>query len=129
MVKKFEFQKNSLTLDIAGHTFDIELTAEVIAASDRIKEQAAQTASELSHSGGSNEEAIKKACVFLADGINGILGEGTAETIFEGRKVNILDLSDVLNFILTSIYEKISEETAKRYGKTAKRSGGRKAKK
>lgn len=108
MAKKFEFKNNAVELDIAGHMFKIDLTAEVIAASDEVRKDAAKHAEILEESGGDSKEIVEKTCAFLAEGIDKLLGEGAAKTIFGEKKVTMLDLADVLNFIQSEIYGKIS---------------------
>lgn len=112
MVKKFEFKDNALELDIAGSKFNIELTAEVIAASDDLKTAAGKYAAELSKSGAGAKDLVEKTCEFLADGIDSLLGEGAAKTIFGDRAVTLLDLADVTNFVQSEIGAKVTDKTA-----------------
>ena len=113
MAKKFEFRNNAAELNIAGHMFKIELTAEVIAASDEIRDGAAKHAENLEKSGVGAKEIVEKTCVFLSESIDRLLGEGAVQTIFGERKITMLDLADVLGFIQSEIYGKISEFAAR----------------
>lgn len=112
MVKKFEFKDNALELDIAGSKFNIELTAEVIAASDDLKTAAGNYAAELSKSGAGAKDLVEKTCKFLADGIDSLLGKDAAKTIFGDRAVTLLDLADVMNFVQSEIGAKVTDKTA-----------------
>ena len=124
MVKKFEFKDNALELDIAGSKFNIELTAELIAASDDLKTAAGKYAAELSQSGAGAKDLVEKTCEFLANGIDSLLGEGAAKTIFGDRAVTLLDLADVMNFVQSEIGAKVADKTAEynRSGRSNRRS-------
>lgn len=95
---KFQFQSNSIHLDIAGHIFDIPGTVEY---AEKIKEfsvQAQERARKLQEIEDS-ADAIQEASEFLTDTINGLLGDGASEKIFAGRAISLYDCIDVMQYI------------------------------
>lgn len=114
MVKKFEFKQNDTELDFEGVKFYIDVTnPEVI---ERILKfsEAAQKQAENTKTDGNYLEELREVISLGLTSIDSILGEGASDKIFEGRRVGLLDVLDVLNFIQATVKE-IREEKFKQY--------------
>ena len=114
MARKFEFRDNTLKLDIAGNIFEIDVTApETVQQIQKFVIEAQERAAVLAKRKDFSE-AVKEAIQFCLDIIDSILGAGAAEKIFAGRKVNLYDCLDVINFIVEEI-EADREERFQKY--------------
>lgn len=122
MTRKFEFRNNDLRLDIAGKEFTVDafepdLLERVDAGRIKLAEKGKELQT-LSEEGitrgelkGKMEESIK-ACLEVIDGI---LGEGASQKIFESREVKFLDAIDVSHFIFNEIADFINKDITNRY--------------
>lgn len=111
MARRFEFRDNTLELDIAGNIFQIDATApETVQQIQRFAIEAQERATKLAKRD-DFYEAMKEAIQFCLDTIDSILGTGAAEKIFTGRKINLYDCLDVINFIV----EEIEADRAERF--------------
>lgn len=114
MVKKFEFKNNDLELDIAGNKFYLDTTNPTLI--EKVLEfakEAEAKAEELKNKDDYVEE-LKTTIQFCLEAIDNILGEGSSEMIFQGRKVGLFDALDVLNYIIQSV-KKGREDKFKEY--------------
>lgn len=114
MVKKFEFKNNDLELDIAGNKFCLDTTDPTLI--EKVLEfakEAEAKAEELKNKDDYVEE-LKTTIQFCLEAIDNILGEGSSEMIFQGRKVGLFDALDVLNYIIQSV-KKGREDKFKEY--------------
>lgn len=105
MANKFEFKSNDLELDIAGKLFYVDTTdPELI---ERVLDFAkgAQTMAEELKGKEDYVEELKGTISFCLDAIDSILGEGSSDKIFEGRKVGLFDTLDVISYIVNSMNE------------------------
>lgn len=105
MTRKFEFKNNNLKLDIAGNLFEIDtMDTEIVENTMKFGQDAQKKSQQL----GKKEdyvEALKEATQFCLDSIDIILGEGASSKIFSGRKVNLFDALDVMNYIVSEVKE------------------------
>lgn len=106
-MKKFEFASNTVDLDIAGNEFHIDLTENLLSEIGNIKTEAAEQLSKLKTTDGN----IISVYSFLEEKINRLLGDNAAESIFKDRRVNLFDLTDVLNFVIVEISNAINKKT------------------
>ena len=114
MARRFEFRDNTLKLDIAGNIFQIDATApETVQQIQKFAVEAQERATKLAKRD-DFFEAMKEVIQFCLDTIDSILGAGAAEKIFAGRKINLYDCLDVINFIIEEI-EADREERFKAY--------------
>ena len=103
MGKRFEFRDNRLKLDIDGNIFEIDTTdPELVGRVHEFTVGAQEMASKLSQKE-HYAEALKEAIQFCLDTIDSILGEGSSNKIFAGRKVSFFDCLDVIEYITTEI--------------------------
>ena len=102
---KFEFKNNAVELEINGQNFSVELTNDVILACDQLKDGAGDFVETLSNPQNAEEakEKLIKTCDFLAEGIDNILGVGSAKKIFGNKTITLLNLTDVVFFIRKEI--------------------------
>lgn len=105
MTKKFEFKNNDLELDIADNKFYVDTTdPELIEKVLDFAKGAEDKANELKGKDDYVEE-LKGTISFCLGAIDSILGEGSSDKIFEGRKVGMFDCLDVISYIVSSINE------------------------
>lgn len=105
MANKFEFKNNDLELDIAGSKFYVDTTdPELI---ERVLEFAkgAQAMAEELKGKEDYVKELKQTISFCLGAIDSILGEGSSDRIFAGRKVGMFDCLDVISYIVKSINE------------------------
>lgn len=104
MVKKFEFGKNLLELDIAGETFQLDVadvkTIEKIEKFGKESLEKVKEAEKLSDEQGYSQ-VWDELIQFLVGYIDSMLGEGSVKRIFKERKINFFDCLDVAEFINT----------------------------
>ena len=108
MVKKFEFGKNLLELDIAGEVFKIDTT------DPKLIENAEEYGKEMQEYANKAEErakeignakAMEEMIQICVDSIDIMLGEGATEKIFKDRKINFFDCIDIINFVTAEIQQ------------------------
>ena len=108
MVKKFEFGKNLLELDIAGEIFQIDTTdprlIENAEEYGKKMQKYANRAEERAKEAGSGK-AMEEMIQICVDFIDIILGEGATKKIFKDRKINFLDCIDIINFVTAEIQQ------------------------
>lgn len=108
MVKKFEFGKNLLELDIAGEVFQIDTT------DPKLIENAEEYGKEMQEYANKAEErakeignakAMEEMIQICVDSIDIMLGEGATKKIFKDRKINFFDCIDIINFVTAEIQQ------------------------
>lgn len=108
MVKKFEFGKNLLELDIAGEIFQIDTTdPRLIENAEEYGKQMqeyANKAEERAEEVG-NAKAMEEMIQICVDSIDIMLGEGATKKIFKDRKINFFDCIDIINFVTAEIQQ------------------------
>lgn len=108
MVKKFEFGKNLLELDIAGEMFKIDTTdPKLIENAEEYGKQMqeyANKAEERAKEVG-NAKAMEEMIQICVDSIDIMLGEGATKKIFKDRKINFFDCIDIINFVTVEIQQ------------------------
>lgn len=111
-MKKFEFQNNSLELDIAGHKFELNPIEDGLL--ERIEKMGEESKLEAERMREDNSpDSIKMGMNFMVKQIDALLGDGAASKIFEKRTINFFDVLDVLTYIKDSIIEFQSEKISK----------------
>ncbi len=111
-MKKFEFQNNSLELDIAGHRFELNPIEDGLL--ERIEKMGEESKLEAERMREDNSpDSIKMGMNFMVKQIDALLGDGAANKIFEKRTINFFDVLDVLTYIKDSIIEFQSEKISK----------------
>ncbi len=95
---KFQFNDNSIRLDIAGHLYRVSFSdlflARIKAMGLRLIESSKKLQQEAD-----GAKAIEKAIQIAYDEIDGILGEGASAAIFADRERDLFDAVDVINYI------------------------------
>jgi len=107
---RFDFTDRTRTLDIAGreYTFtpgDRDALAAGAALHERLR------AIDLKETGA---EAYARLCDELTAAIDGVLGEGSTAEILAGRRVNIIDLVDLLAYVLSEAVTSFDAELTSR---------------
>lgn len=111
MAAKFEFRDNLLHLDIAGAMFDIDPAGQnVINALNEISMGADKLKSEAkSLTDAERAKFIKKEALFGIECLDMLLGENSANLIFDGREITYFDVVDVLRFVTGEIRQHMSD--------------------
>lgn len=100
----FEFKKNTLTLNIADETFDVDpVLADAVIKND--VGLCAQKMSEKLSAEKNNEETIRNVCHELLSCVDKLLGEGSAKRIIKDRTINFYDCLDLLTYIIKEVQE------------------------
>ena len=96
---KFKFRNNNLKLEIEDNIYNIDITN-----FERSEEllKIAQDAIKLGEKGNSTEN-IEQIILMIEKAIDTLLGKGATKEIFKDRKINLLDLIDLLVFITEEI--------------------------
>lgn len=113
MTKRFDFADSSLELDLCGELFMLDISERTAAVCEGIKRDAREKLSALK-SGNGKDVGTDELCRFLADSIDRILGSGAAARVFGSRRMTMLDLTDLICFILSEIRGVLAER-ARRY--------------
>ena len=108
MTKRFDFADSSLELDLCGELFMLDISERTAAVCEGIKRDAREKLSALK-SGNGKDVGTDELCRFLADSIDRILG-----SVFGSRRMTMLDLTDLICFILSEIRGVLAER-ARRY--------------
>lgn len=106
-MKKFEFPREVIDLDIAGHVFQLAAGS---AANANLADCGVRMAdyAETMYQGNDTEktaDAMADATDFMMDIIEDILGEGAADDIFTGREPDYMDCMAVIGFITAAVQE------------------------
>lgn len=98
---KFKFRNNNLKLEIEDSIFYVDIAN--FAQSDKLL-QIADDALKIGKDGNTSEN-VEKLMKKVQDALDTILGEGATVEIFKDRKINLLDMLDVLAYITREISE------------------------
>lgn len=109
----FQFQDNTIHLDIAGHKFQLaarqELAEKLIVAGKQMQEFGEACDEK-------DPEAFQKSVTFTHGVIDTLLGEGAAAKIFDGREADLYDCIDVFGYISSEVGAFMAQKK-ERYGK------------
>lgn len=113
MVKKFEFGKNLLELDMNGTMFKIDTTdptlIENVEKYGKKMQEYAKIAEKRAEEVG-NAKAMEEMIQVCIEAIDIMLGEGATNKIFKDRKVNFFDCIDIVNFVTSEIQKKRNDK-------------------
>lgn len=98
---KFKFRDNTLKLDIEDKVYNVDISN--FEQSEKLL-TIAKDAMEVENKGNS-EKTVETMLMMIQDAIDTILGSGATKEIFKDRKVNLLDLLDLLAYITEEITE------------------------
>ena len=99
MAKVFEFRDYNLEVNIAGKEFKVDCNSDVGDKMQAFSKNGKALVDQIRAGEKTSEDALR----YCADAIDGILGGGAFEQIFEGRKPTVTDCSDVLIFLSKEI--------------------------
>jgi len=94
MISKFEFQNSVLEVDIAGQRFSIDMNSEDLQRNIQEVIVKANT---------TEPEDMKELLELMVECIDGVLGADAVEKIFSGRRINFMDLIDLMCFLQQEI--------------------------
>lgn len=114
----FNFNNNTINLDIAGKKFNIDYDTTLIKAIEDFSKNAEEKSKLLKTSlkDGEYTKKLNESIKLMKDLIDTICGEGACKEIFEGRKENYFDYVDVIDYIYEEIH-KFKENNKDRFNK------------
>lgn len=98
---KFKFRDNTLKLDIEDKVYNVDISN--FEQSEKLL-TIANDALKIGEQGNSTD-TVETMLMMIQDAIDTILGSGATKEIFKDRKVNLLDLLDLLAYITEEITE------------------------
>lgn len=96
---KFKFRDNTLKLEIEDKVYNVDISN--FEQSEKLL-TIAKDAMKVGEQGNSND-TVEMMILMIEDAIDTILGKGATKDIFQDRKINLLDLLDVLAYITEEI--------------------------
>lgn len=96
---KFNFRDNTLKLEIEDKLYNVDISN--FEQSEKLL-SIANDALKIGEQGNS-KETVEVMISMIEDAIDTILGEGSTKEIFQNRKINLLDLLDLLAYITEEI--------------------------
>lgn len=122
MSKVFNFkERKGLELELSGNKFSIDIFDPVIV--DNLESFGKQLIN-ISESYGdvkdssSMHDTLKDVMESCVEGFDSLLGEGATAKIFEGRKMNFIDVAELSEFVVSELSESIklvNSEILERY--------------
>lgn len=97
MAATFEFSSNVLNLSIAGHQFQVDISARDVQTNMQEVIQSAELSSQ------TDSDNVQKVMDLCVQGIDGLLGTDATKTIFGDKVINFYDLVDLMVFLETEI--------------------------
>lgn len=97
---KFEFKDRKISLEICGKSYDLSTTDENVRKIQDMAQNFATVAPD------DNNEKIER----MSEMVDTLLGPGSVKEIFSDRETNVLDLTDLVEFLA----DEITKENIKR---------------
>ncbi len=110
----FQFKNNTLSLTLCDQSYTLTLDEDTVGICDRIRLDARDFLIRLNDEKSDTDVAISDICNFFETCIDSLLGKGATKNIFGTRPMKLLDLTDLLCFILS----RVGEAVAARYSHT-----------
>lgn len=107
-MKRFEFQKREVNLDIAGQAFVLPLNQSTSDAMIAYGKGAQALAEALPDTA----EGAEQAWTFSKNCLDALLGAGATEKIFTGREQSLQDITDVMTYIADAVRESVQAASA-----------------
>lgn len=103
MSNTFKFKNNTLSLTICDLSYTLTLDENTVGICDKIRSDAKEYLSRLNDENNDADAAISDICIFFEQCIDRLLGVGATKAVFGTRPLKLLDLTDLLSFILSKI--------------------------
>lgn len=118
MAKRFDFKDNTVELNIAGNIFNVDPTnADFVEKAVKVADNSVNMFNK-TKSEELTAETIEKMIKEVLNMIDELLGENASNKIFANRTINMLDVIDVLDFIVqettSTVDSKLSRYTIDR---------------
>ena len=110
MTEEFSLRPPRLEVCICGTEFCIELCQRTADICGEILEEAKAKLARLRSKDGEKRVSEADICSFLKVSINKLLGEGSVDKIFGKRRQELLDLSDVMCYVISKIRDGFEKE-------------------
>ncbi len=110
MTEEFSLRPPRLEVCICGAEFCIELCQRTAEICGEILEEAKAKLASLKSKDGEKRVRESDICSFLKVSIDRLLGEGSVDKIFGKRRQELLDLSDVMCFVVSKIRDGFERE-------------------
>lgn len=121
-MKEFNFKDAKVKMKLAGHVFEVDMGDRTLHEQFTSFSQRALEYSKALQTSEDAAETLEEATNFMLESIDGMLGRGASETIFEGRTIDLADATDVVNYILQCLNQ-AREKRLERYHKVSAEAG------
>lgn len=115
-MKEFSFKDAKVKMKLAGHVFEVDMGNRALHEQFTSFSQRALEYSKALQTSEDAAKTLEQATQFMLESIDGMLGQGASETIFEGRTIDLADATDVVNYILQCLNQ-AREKRLARYHK------------
>lgn len=112
MTEEFSLRAPRLSLCICGMDFCIELCQRTADICCEILDEAKVKLERLRHKDAENSISEADICNFLKESIDKLLGEGSVDRVFGKRRQELLDLSDMICYIVSKIRDGFERQKA-----------------
>lgn len=113
MSDTFQFKNNTLLLTLCDKAYTLVIDEDTVKICDRIRSDAEGYLLRLGSENTDADVAISEICAFFESCIDSLLGEGETKMIFGTRPLKLLDLTDLLGYILSKISEVVTSRASK----------------
>ena len=118
MRREFDFRNARVKLKIAGHVFEVDMGRQALHETLADFSRRALEYSKALKTSKDAKKTLEEATQFILTSIDGILGQGASERIFQDRTAELADAADVVNYILQGLNQ-AREKRMQRYQRLA----------
>lgn len=108
MSDKFQFKNNTLSLILCDQPYTLLLDENTVGICEHIRTDAKAFLMSLNDENTDTDVAISDICVFFEECIDSLLGKGATKNVFGTRPLKLLDLTDLLSFIISKVGEAVA---------------------
>ena len=108
MTDRFNFSDRELSLILEDHTFTVSIDDETLKLCSEIRQDTKAYISGLTAKDSVTDATVTEICAFMEACIDRLLGCGSAKTVFGSRPMKLLDLTELLCFILARVSRAVS---------------------
>lgn len=116
-MKKFDFNKNNVELEIGEAKFSVNLGDPTLITRLRNFSQKAKANAAAITTDQDPVKTINDTFNFVSEALDNLLGAGATDEIFKGRKTSAYDAMDVLVFVVNTIQEEHTKKNSNYFQK------------
>ena len=103
MSDSFQFKSNTVSMTLCNRQYTLTVDEDTVRICDRIRTEAKEYLLRLNSENQDTDATISEICKFFEACIDRLIGSGETAEIFGARPIKLLDLTDLLSFILSKI--------------------------